>query len=353
MFQSHYNKHLTYSDRLKIEALHLKRHTKREIAEVIGCSYETIRRELLRGKYERLDGQTWLTYTAYSADIAQNDYDSKATAKGRDIKLGTHHDYANYIEQKIMKEKYSVDAALYAAEYEDYGIKISRTTIYRYINDGIFLKLSNKHLPQGKRSKGNPKYYRKPSRAPYRSIEQRKITRDDFGHWEMDTVVGKAKGKSECLLVLTERQTREELVIKMRAKTAENTVKALNSLCHTFESAFSKVFRSITMDNGSEFADAKGIETYKDKQRTTVFYCHPYSSYERGSNECANKLIRRHVPKGTSMVGITRKKAKEIQDWMNNYPRPMFSGKTSNELFFDALRREGIEISPAFYTVFS
>lgn len=353
MFREHYNKHLTYNDRLQIEALFLHHHTKQEIADTIGCSYETIRRELKRGSYDRLNGSTWIMYEAYSADIAQADYDKKATAKGRNIKLGNSHEYAKFLEKKVIKENYSVDAALYAAKSNGFTLKLSRTTVYRYINDGIFLKLSNKHLPQGKRSKGKSNYPRKAARAPYRSIEQRNISRDDFGHWEMDTVVGKAKGASECLLVLTERKTREEIVIKMKAKTAENTVKALNTLCSRFANQFSKIFKTLTMDNGSEFADAIGIETYKGKHRTIVFYCHPYSSYERGSNECANKLIRRHIPKGVSMQGVTQQKAHAIQSWINNYPRRMFNGKCSNDLFFHELRSEGVNISAAISTFFS
>ena len=107
---------------------------------------------------------------------------------------------------------------------------------------------------------------------------------------------------------------------------------------------FPAIFKTITMDNGSEF--------YKSKQRTTIFYCHPYASYERGSNENANKLIRRHIPKGHSMAKISRTKAKEIQHWINHDPRPMFKGKCSNDIFFEAPRQEGISITPALLDLF-
>jgi len=168
----------------------------------------------------------------------------------------------------------------------------------------------------------------------------------------MDTVVGKAKGKSSALLVLTERKSRQEIIFKLPTKTAHNTVQTINHLTRKLGHHFPAIFKTITMDNGSEFADAKGIEFYKDKQRTTIFYCHPYASYERGSNENANKLIRRHIPKGQSMARVSRAKVKEIQHWINHYPRPMFKGKCSNDIFFESLLQEGIPITPALLDLF-
>ncbi len=348
--KSHYNKHLTRDDRLQIEALFRQGHSKKEIAAVIGTSYETIRREIKRGACTQLNGETWMYYTSYSADIAHQDYVHKSARKGRRDKLADNHAYAAFLEHKIIKKKYSVDAALTAAKLADFSCSVSRTTLYRYIDLG-YLSVDNSCLPQGKRTKKvRPK--RQAARSAYRSIERRDISRSEVGHWEMDTVVGKAKGKSACLLVLTERHSRQELIIKMSARTASHTVQALNSLSHKFERAFSTIFKTITMDNGSEFANAKGIEFYRGKQRTTIFYCHPFASCERGSNENANKLIRRHIPKGQSMTKVTRAEAKDIQHWMNYYPRPMFGGRCSNEIFYEALEREGIPITPAIREVF-
>lgn len=347
--KSHYNKHLTYEDRLKIEALYRQKHTKREIADAIGSSYETIRREIKRGECQLLD--TYLrNYISYSAKVAQDDYENRSSNKGRPDKLSDNYEFASFVEYEIFKRKYSVDAALYSARNAGFNFTVSRTTLYRYIDLG-YLSIGNKHLPQGKRTK-KERPRRQAARSAYRSIERRNVSRDDIGHWEMDTVVGKAKGKSECLLVLTERHSRQELIVKMGSKTTGDTIQALNMLSNKFESAFSKIFKTITMDNGSEFADARGIEFYKNKQRTTVFYCHPYASSERGSNENANKLIRRHIPKGISMTKISRGKAKEIQHWMNHYPRPMFSGRCSNDIFYEALQREGVAISSAIRETF-
>ena len=67
-----------------------------------------------------------------------------------------------------------------------------------------------------------------------------------------------------------------------------------------------------------------------DKERMKIYYCHPYSYWERGSNENANKLIRRFIPKGSDIGKFTNKMIKFIQDWINNYPRRIFNYKSSN-----------------------
>ena len=91
----------------------------------------------------------------------------------------------------------------------------------------------------------------------------------------------------------------------------------------------------MTFDNGSEFMDCAGMEKSvygKDRTRTKVYYCHPYSAYERGSNEVANVLIRRFVPKGTDIGKLTDKEVLFIQHWMNNYPRRKHKYKSSREI---------------------
>lgn len=96
----------------------------------------------------------------------------------------------------------------------------------------------------------------------------------------------------------------------------------------------------ITVDNGTEFADCEGIEKKdkKGKKRTEVYYCHPYCSAERGSNENQNRMIRRHIPKGTNFDRKTKKDIQKVEDWLNNYPRPMFDGRSSQELYEEEMR---------------
>lgn len=150
---------------------------------------------------------------------------------------------------------------------------------------------------------------------------------------EMDTVVGGQKKGKACLLVLSERMTREEIVIKIKNKKASSVVHALNMLERKLGSRkFREKFKTITCDNGCEFMDAKGIEKsrYTKGNRTTLYYCHPYSSYERGTNENINRMIRRFFPKGINFDIVTQKEVTMVQDWINNYPRKIFGGLSSN-----------------------
>ena len=160
--------------------------------------------------------------------------------------------------------------------------------------------------------------------------------REEAGHWEMDTVVGKLGQSRKCLLVLTERKTRYEIVRMLKNRTTAEVVSKLNQLERQLgEKCFRNIFKTITMDNGSEFADVKGIAASRrnKRNRTVTYYCHPYSSWERGSNENNNRFIRRQIPKGINFDDRSKKEIQWIENWINDYPRAMFEGETPRELF--------------------
>ena len=118
----------------------------------------------------------------------------------------------------------------------------------------------------------------------------------------------------------------------------ENVVAALNGLERKYGALFSKIFRSITVDNGSEFSDCEGMETsIFGGQRTKMYYCHPYSSYERGSNENLNKMFRRLFPKGTNFDEVPDEEIIAAADWMNNYPREILGRTTAARAFNEQL----------------
>lgn len=142
--------------------------------------------------------------------------------------------------------------------------------------------------------------------------------------------------------MLTERKTRHEKIFKVKDHTAESVVKCINSLERKWGKLFPKIFKTITVDNGTEFSDCKGIEKTDDNGkngRTKVYYCHPYCSAERGSNENQNRMIRRHIPKGTNFDKKSKKEIQKIEDWINNYPRPMFGGKSSQDLYNEEIKK--------------
>ena len=123
--------------------------------------------------------------------------------------------------------------------------------------------------------------------------------------------------------------------------TAQAVVDTLDALEKELGDNFYKLFKTITVDNGSEFADCAGMERsciYPGMKRTKVYYCHPYSSYERGSNENGNRMIRRKIPKGESINKYSSEYIQEVQDWVNEYPRRMFGYRSSNDLYKEEMR---------------
>lgn len=311
---------MTWTDRLIIEKYFNAGRSYREIARVLGFSVSSVHREIQRGLYDHLDSATYLFIKRYSAKIAQDDADFQATAKGRPIKLDCNYAYARHVASRIINDKESPDAI--AGDLKARGEwTVSASTLYRYIDSGFIPQVTNKHLSRRKRKYNR---VRKASRAPQgTSIEQRPAyinARETPFHWEMDTVIGKAKGKGQALLVLTERLTRYEVIYKLSAKSSAAVLSKMGHFLKNYP------VLSITVDNGSEFSSAHSLPV-------PVYYCHPYSAYERGSNENANKLVRRFFPKGASMSRRTQRDADAAAHYINNMHRKVLGYHTAQELF--------------------
>lgn len=340
-------KHLSQNDRIKMETMLNSGHKVVEVAEYLHVHRSTIYREIKRGEYTHRNSD-YTEETRYSSDLGQKNHDWNAQGKGRNIKIGNDRPLAEYIEGKIIEDKYSPEAALAAAAESgiEFTTSISVRTLYRYIDKGIFLKLTNKDLPvKGKRKKHNKRVKVQKRASAGESIENRPDEvkdREIFGHWEMDTVKGKQGVTKSCMLVLTERKTRDEIIVKLPDQKAAGVVEAIDRLERKWGDMFTKVFRSITVDNGVEFSDYEGLERsvlHEGEKRTFAFYCHPYSSWERGSNENNNRLIRRHIPKGEDFDEKQDRDIEYIENWINNYPRGIFGFKTSAQLFEEEIRK--------------
>lgn len=335
-------KQMGYAERIKIEALSAAGHTARQIAALLSRHPSTIYRELARGRYERMDTNLIL-HTAYSADIAQQDSNYRCSGKGPALKLGNDFAFVQYIEGKILNDHYSPAAALAALAFErpDIQTRICVKTLYNYIGQGLFLHLTNKDLlRRGEHKRRYERVQRVRTRSPlFPCISERPAwanQRREAGHWEMDTVYGTSK-KGQVLLVLTERMTRQEIIMKIKSRTRREVVGALNRLERKYGADFYRIFKSITVDNGSEFMDYEGMEAScrRKGKRTKFYYCHPYSSWERGSNENANAIIRRFIPKGDRIEDYSTRQIQYIEDWMNNYPRKVLGYRSPNQLFME------------------
>ena len=331
-------KHLTRTKRVQLESYLLAKISIKEIAKLLDVHISTIYREMKRGAYKHLIGATWEEETRYSCDLAHERYRNHLKNKGADIKLGKDYDYAEYIEKRIIDDKLSPLAVL--GEIKHKGLQFNTTicvnTLYKYIEKGVFSRLEIKHLPmKEKRKLRKRKMVIK--RAPKgTSIEKRPIEileRKTFGHWEMDCVCGSS---NSTFLVLTERLTRKEIIMPMQNQKSRSVIDCLNKIERKYGKNFKKLFKTITVDNGSEFSDCVSLERSiygRNSQRTKMYYCHPYCSCERGTNERINRDIRRLVPKGTDLSIYTREQVQQVEDWVNDYPRQVLGFNNSRTLF--------------------
>lgn len=336
-------KQLKYSDRIRIEAWLRAKISVQEIADMLHVHRSTIYREIKRGQYEHLNSD-YTVEKRYSPEIAQKHCDENLQVRGTQLKIGNDYKYAEYIEKKIIEENYSPEAVLGELRVQnrakDFSVSICIRTLYNYIDKGVFLNLTNKNLPVKRNKKRGYKKVRVQKRASVgTSIEERPEyikDRKEFGHWEMDSVVGKRGKSKNTFLVLAERKTRNEIIFKLPDHSATEVVKAVDRLEITWGSMFSDVFKTITVDNGTEFSYFNELErscTKPDEKRTKVYYCHPYSSWERGSNENNNKMVRRIVPKGTNFDSMTDDEVLDMQIWINGYPRRIHDYHSAAELF--------------------
>lgn len=261
---------------------------------------------------------------------------------GRKVKLHSCDGLPELLAYYIGKQHYSPEAALFEIKQMELKVPlVSVTSIYRYVRRKL-LTITVDDLPVGQyRIKKHDKQelYKSRKHLNDKSIEDRPACVDDrqeFGHMEIDTVLG-SRESGKCLLVLTERKTRFEIICLLGKKTAAEVVKALGQLRNNMIDWV----KTLTCDNGAEFANTAGME-----QLAPTYYCHPYSAWERGSNELQNKYIRRFCPKGHTMLHLTENDVQQIMDWMNYYPRKSLGWQRPADLFAAELRKLGIEKIP-------
>lgn len=332
---------LTYNDRLNIERMLLKGYHKQIIADSIGCSLQTIYNEINRASYEHTV-QDWLGHDhierRYSPEIAEQIARENKKKHGRTAILAEDKALCERLRHYIVEKDYSPVAALYAIKSE--GMQtVCPATVYAGIRKGYIEGVSMVDLPRRGKRPIRKKHRVAKTASRGTSIEKRPLEvlmRQTFGEWEMDLVVGPL-GSSVALLVLTERLTRYEIIEPVKNHSAAEVVRALNRIEREMGASFYGVFHSITVDNGVEFSDHKGMEKalYRVGNRTKIYYCHGYAPHERGTNENQNLFIRRKYPKGTNFdkVKPTRRELAYLASWINDYPRRLFGGETAGQRF--------------------
>ena len=204
-------------------------------------------------------------------------------------------------------------------------------TLYNYVDLGL-LPIKNIDLPEKLRRSMKAKIVRENRKILGRSIEDRPEIvelRTEFGHWEIDTVIGKKDENEPCVLTLVERMTRMCIWVKAANHTAEAINEALQQVMSYFGEQRDQVFKTITGDNGSEFAGLSLLGNGALK----IYFTHPYSSCEKGTNECHNRMLRRFIPNGKNISDYTADDICFFADCINGLPRKILGYATPEELF--------------------
>ncbi len=310
---------LTSEERYTLSALKKEGYSNAAIAKLIGRHRATIGRELQRNRTTHDN--------AYRPEKAQ----SYATARRRRLRRGSQFDDELFAKIEAMLEQWWSPKQISGVLKNCHNISISHETIYRYVwadrakGGQLFMNLSQS-------SKIKRKRYRKPDSRGKLPGKCMISDRPDYinsravrGHWELDTVIG--KGDNHCIVTLVERKTGYVLIGKLKSRTVADLNARVISLILQHPGAF----KTITADNGTEFHGYKEIER---KTGVKFYFANPHHSWERGTNENTNGLIRQYLPKRTSMAHITQWRCNEIALALNLRPRERLNFKKPQELFY-------------------
>ena len=311
---------LSQDERYRIGALKHQRLSLRKIAERLGRAPSTISREVRRNRYPS-DGR----YRALHANGMTN-------ARRRNSRRNSHYSAEQWLKIERLLQKDWSPEQISGYLRESSQIRISHETIYRWIWMNRLLGGSLwKHL-RGSQKKRRKRYAKNDSRgrlAGKRSIEERPKhveNRRQLGHWEVDTVHGSGR---HSVVTLVERKSGYVEIGKITAVTIEETNRAMIDLIGRHYHSY----KSITSDNGGEFHGYRKIETITD---IPFYFCHPHHSWERGTNENTNGLIRQYLPKGKDLTSLTQERCDEIAEILNSRPRKRLQFKTPLEVFLPA-----------------
>ena len=309
---------ITPAERYTLGALRKQGYSNAEIARVTDRHRSTIGREFQRNCAKH-DG-------AYRHSKAQERTNGRRSRSRRNSQFGTSE---WELVDLLLREKFSPEQVSGWLRLLDL-LEISHETIYAHVHRD---KTQGGGLWKNLRQ---PSRYRKrygPPEKRGRLMGKRHIserppaaeTRSEIGHWEMDVVIGASN--QHCIVTLVERMTGATLIGKLRCRQ----VVALNARVIELIQAHPSLFKTITVDNGPEFHGYKEIERATG---VTVYFANPYCSWERGTNENTNGLIRQYLPKGTNLSHLTQRQCSRIAEQLNNRPRLRLGFKTPNEAYY-------------------
>jgi len=318
---------ITYEERVKIEGYLHCRKTVSEIAKLLNRPRQTIHKEIKAGL-----GFPGGRYVASNAEMRSNFF--KRTRRP-DCKIALNTQLRHYIFRSLcLGISPELIAGRLKLEFpENPLMQISHESIYKYIYDeakGAKRKWLIKQLTRNKpKRSGLPKRKIYMGTIPDRTTIDKRPDyveqREEIGHWEGDLMIG--KDQKSAIGTLVERKLRYTMIIPLKSKCSEHVVEAFAKRLNTLPKALRK---SLTYDNGVEFTMHK---RFTELTNMPVYFAHPYSSWERGTNENTNGLIRRVYKKKTDFRTITKSQWRHLEYLLNTRPRKVLGYKTSNEEF--------------------
>lgn len=318
---SHY-KHLSIEERERSRSLLESGSSLRTIARILGRSPSTISREFKRNSYAN---------GSYAAHHAQKKYLKRKSNCGRKPLLESNETVRNDVIGKL-NQRWTPEQICGRAKPEKQPFPISYPTIYRAVSSGIIpmsikkkMRFMNKHK---KRKSTNGNRGKIPNTVNISERAKGCINRSRFGHFESDTVLGMRK--TGVFGTHVERKSGFLVAFKLETKLETKTEKEFSeATIEAFKSIPEKLKKSFTVDNGKEFAMH---EYMKEQTGMEVYFCDPYSPWQRGSNENTNGLLRQFFSKGTSLKDVTNEELQKVVDLINNRPRKRLGFKTPLEV---------------------
>ncbi len=314
--------HLTQTERIELSLLIRIGHTQRNAALVLGVSPSTVSRELARNK--RSDGQ-------YHATVARRaSATRRAVANGLRTKLLANPNLASAVERRLKRNDSPEQIAGWLTN-TGAVLRVAPQTIYDWVYLHARHLLKHLHCRKGKYRRTRENTLRKAFRDKQK--EARRITarpchvlaRKRYGHWEGDTVVG--KGHSGCIATFVERKSGYLMAVKLEHGTAKNFEEAAKQCFAAIPNSYRK---TLTLDNGTEMSNYEEIERHTELE---IYFANPYHSWERGTNENTNGLLRFYFPKKMSFAHLTQEDIDAAVKQLNTRPRKRLSYKTPEQMF--------------------
>jgi len=317
--------HLIMDEREIIAQMRYAGDSLSEIAEQLGRDKGTVSRELNRNSFQNPDG--------YFAGQAQHQADERRRSGQRSKRLDDSL-LLNYVKDQLRQHwsPEQISNRLKKDYPDDAGMRVSHQTIYNWIaeekhNGGTWHKcLRQSHRKRRKRYGSGNSRGQIPDRVSIDERPQIVEERGRLGDWEGDTVEG--KGKSGYLVTHVDRKSRYLVAAKVENKKAETVNQGTY---RAFRRIPSSLCRTMTFDNGKEFAKFKDIE---EELGFDVYFADPYSSWQRGTNENTNGLLREFFPKGTDIRKVSHQRVAKVVRQLNNRPRKCLEYRTPHETLF-------------------